>query len=333
MRGLTVKRSWMTGLVVALLVLGGSPAVASPPGGPPRPGHPVHLVIGDSVPAGQQSVPPAVDFPTTAALWKANGFVAQYHRVLRDELDCSPGRPHHRPGRSCHALGLVNLSRTGIPGVAAGVTTATVLQPGDQLDQAVALIEEHNGNRSPRDDVKVITVSIGGNDIYGPAIAGVRPADQLLRPRARCDLRRLRGPVRRDPRDPAGVGRSRHGHPRDDLLQPAAVLRPRRGEPGHRPGPRRLHPRGRRHRPRCHAAGLQRPASRGRGPVRRDRGRHLRDARTRGTSSGARTACTRTATATARSRACSQRPSRTDARRSDGHVGRAGVHDAASVGP
>ena len=175
MRGLTVKRSWMTGLVVALLVLGGSPAVASPPGGPPRPGHPVHLVIGDSVPAGQQSVPPAVDFPTTATLWKANGFVAQYHQVLREELACSPGRPHPHPGRSCHALELVNLSRTGIPGVAAGVTTATVLQPGDQLDQAVALIEEHNDNRSPRDDVKVITVSIGGNDIYGPAIQACVP--------------------------------------------------------------------------------------------------------------------------------------------------------------
>ena len=175
MRGLTVKRSWMTGLVVGLLVLSGSSAVASPPGESPRRGHPVHVVIGDSLPAGQQSVQPAVDFPTTAALWKASGFVAQFHEVLRDELVCSPGRPHHPPGHSCHALELVNLSRTGIPGVAAGVTTVTVLQPGDQLDQAVALIEERNDNRSPRDDVVVITVSVGGNDVYGPAVQACVP--------------------------------------------------------------------------------------------------------------------------------------------------------------
>ncbi|GEL98183.1 hypothetical protein CTE05_17300 [Cellulomonas terrae] len=167
----------MTGLVAVLLVLGGSSAVASPPGGPPHRGHPVHVVIGDSLPAGQQSVPPAMDFPTTAALWKASGFVAQYHRVLRHELDCAPGRPHHHrgPGKSCHALELVNLSRTGIPGVAAGVTTATVLQPGDQLDQAVALIEARNDTRSPRDDVEVVTVSVGGNDLYGPAVRACVP--------------------------------------------------------------------------------------------------------------------------------------------------------------
>ncbi|KQR17350.1 hypothetical protein ASF78_08690 [Cellulomonas sp. Leaf334] len=163
--------------MTVLLVLAGSSAMATPPGGQPHRGHPVHVVIGDSLPAGQQSVPPAVDFPTTAARWKASGFVAQYHRVLRHELDCSPGRPHHHrgPGRSCHALELVNLSRTGIPGVAAGVTTATVLQPGDQLDQAVALIEARNGNRSPRDDVEVVTVSVGGNDLYGPAVAACVP--------------------------------------------------------------------------------------------------------------------------------------------------------------
>lgn len=176
-------KRWTTGLVVAVLVLGGgSSAVASPPGGPPHRGHPVHVVIGDSLPAGQQSVPPAVDFPTTAALWKASGFVAQYHQVLRRELACSPGRPHRHPGKSCHALQLVNLSRTGIPGVAAGVTTATVLQAGDQVDQAVALIEERNSNRSPRDDVEVVTVSIGGNDLYGPAVAACVPPTRACLP-------------------------------------------------------------------------------------------------------------------------------------------------------
>jgi lysophospholipase L1-like esterase len=153
----------------------------------PRPGpaRPLHVAIGDSVPAGQQSVPPAVDFPTTAALWKANGFVARFHAALRHRLDCRPGHGRHlgaaqhpdrHPGRGCRGLELVNLSRTGIPGVAAGVTTATVLEPGDQLDQAVALLDARNQNRSARDDVEVVTVSIGGNDLYGPTIAACVPA-------------------------------------------------------------------------------------------------------------------------------------------------------------
>ncbi|MBB2924328.1 SGNH/GDSL hydrolase family protein [Cellulomonas cellasea] len=142
----------------------------------PRPGRPLHVAIGDSVPAGQQSVPPAVDFPTTAALWKANGFVARFHAVLPRRLDCTPGRgrhgadPDHR-GRGCRGIELVNLSRTGIPGVAGGVTTGTVLGAGDQLDQAVALLDARNHDRSRRNDVEVVTVSVGGNDVYGPAVA------------------------------------------------------------------------------------------------------------------------------------------------------------------
>lgn len=151
---------------------------AQPDGGRhhPRPGRPLHVAIGDSLPAGQQSVPPAVDFPTTAALWKANGFVARFHAVLPRRLDCSPGRGRyaedldHR-GRGCRGIELVNLSRTGIPGVLGGVTTETVLAPGDQLDQAVTLLDGRNQDRSRRNDVEVVTVSVGGNDLYGPVVA------------------------------------------------------------------------------------------------------------------------------------------------------------------
>ena len=34
---------------------------------------------------------------------------------------------------------------------------------------ALALIKERDGNRDPFDDVEVVTVTIGGNDVFGPA--------------------------------------------------------------------------------------------------------------------------------------------------------------------
>jgi lysophospholipase L1-like esterase len=63
------------------------------------------------------------------------------------------------------------MSRTGIPGGPGGVTSATMLQPGDQLDRAVALVTERNGNASTRDDVEVISLTVGGNDLFTPAVA------------------------------------------------------------------------------------------------------------------------------------------------------------------
>lgn|GEM_PF-830688 len=192
-----MKRSWTSAALATLLTVPlASPAWSSPgparpalddapgivtpgsrgaPSGPdafhPRRGQPLHVALGDSVPAGQQSVPAVDDFPTTMELWKANGFVARFHAALRQRLDCTPGRGRH-DGTGCPGLGLVNLARPGIPGGPGGVTTATVLEPGDQLDQAVALIASRHRDRSPRDDVQVVTVSVGGNDLYGPAVQG-----------------------------------------------------------------------------------------------------------------------------------------------------------------
>jgi len=159
----------------------------------PRGDRPVYLALGDSWAAGQQSAPPARTFERTAARWKANGFVAQFHDTLREDLDCRPvhGRGGHgddddrrRPGKhgghdddrgdrrdGCPRLELMNLSRTAIPGGPGGVTTETVLTAGDQLDQAVALIQRRNGDRSPRNDVEVVSVTVGGNDLFAPAVA------------------------------------------------------------------------------------------------------------------------------------------------------------------
>ncbi|WNB85797.1 GDSL-type esterase/lipase family protein [Cellulomonas sp. ATA003] len=165
-----------TAAAVALAVavgLTGSPASAAPPDAPSN--RPVYLALGDSLAAGQASVPATGGYVSTTTRWKRFGFVAQFHDVLRDRLDCGPERPRN-PREGCRRLQVVNLSRTGIPGVAGGVTTATVLQPGDQLDRAVAILTERNGDASPRNDVEVVSLTVGGNDIFGPAVAACVPA-------------------------------------------------------------------------------------------------------------------------------------------------------------
>lgn len=146
-----------------------------------RPDRPVYLALGDSLAAGQASVPPKGSVERTLARWKANGFVAQFHDALRHDLDCRTGSDghgrdddrHDRRGRDgCRHLQLLNLSRSGIPGVPnSGVTTTTVLAEDDQLDQAVALLSARNGDRSSRNDVEVVSLTVGGNDLFGPAIA------------------------------------------------------------------------------------------------------------------------------------------------------------------
>jgi GDSL-like Lipase/Acylhydrolase family len=40
-----------------------------------------------------------------------------------------------------------------------------------QFPQAIPLLESRNGNRNPRDDVELVTLHIGGNDVTGPIIA------------------------------------------------------------------------------------------------------------------------------------------------------------------
>ena len=161
--------------VLAALTVTASPAsaVTDPFGLDPRiaPSRPIYLALGDSLAAGQAAVAPTGDAGLSTVLqWRARGFVAQLHDELRHDLDCRDDRAG-TPRDGCPRLQLVNMSRTGIPGVAGGVTTETMLGEGDQLDRAVALITERNGNASSRDDVEVVTLTVGGNDLFGPAVA------------------------------------------------------------------------------------------------------------------------------------------------------------------
>ena len=159
-------------LAVSVIGVVAGPAVVASAAPPEiNPGRPVYLAIGDSLAAGQQSAAPTGDAEETLALWKASGFVAQFHQALREDLDCRPEQAGSAGG-GCGPLQVVNIA---VP----GATTSSVLVEGGQLDQAIALIEDRNTDRSPRNDVEVISVTLGGNDLYGPAIGACLPLTAL----------------------------------------------------------------------------------------------------------------------------------------------------------
>ena len=62
---------------------------------------------------------------------------------------------------------------------------------------------ERNGDASSRNDVEVVSLTVGGNDLFSPGLRRVRgepvPGDHV-RPGAGGHVRRLRGAVRADPR-------------------------------------------------------------------------------------------------------------------------------------
>jgi lysophospholipase L1-like esterase len=127
-------------ILVALLTMG--PAAAESDDGQPPLGRPVYLALGDSVAAGVGASDPAV-----------TGYVPRLYDLLRDEPSCQLlGRP------GCRSLTLDNL--------AVGGATSTTLLMG-QLPAAVDELRARNGDRSPRNDVLVVTIDIGGNDVFG----------------------------------------------------------------------------------------------------------------------------------------------------------------------
>ena len=177
-----MKRPLRVGGAVALLVSGltGLTGPSAQAGGvDPVPGLPVYLALGDSIANGQASAPLAVDYATTVAGWRANGYVAQFDTVLKGRLDCLPARsPSARSG--CKQLQLVNLARSGVPAMNGqpalpGVTTQSVID--EQLPTALPMLKARNHDANPRNDVEVVTITVGGNDIFGPITSACLGAD------------------------------------------------------------------------------------------------------------------------------------------------------------
>jgi lysophospholipase L1-like esterase len=168
-------------LLLLLAAAGSSPALAASAPPNPTPGLPVYLALGDSIANGQESAPAAGDYWGTVANWQANGYVAQLHDHLKAKLDCLPAASTN-PEAGCRQLRLLNLSRSSVPemnGAPAkpGVTTQVMMD--EQLPQAIALLQARNHDMNPRNDVEVLTLTVGGNDVFGPVTAaclsGVTP--------------------------------------------------------------------------------------------------------------------------------------------------------------
>jgi lysophospholipase L1-like esterase len=130
-------------LVTVIAVLSGlltaGPASAQGAPSPPPPQGPVYLALGDSVAAGVGASAPAT-----------TGYVPRLHARLRAALACPP-----RP--DCDELALRNLAE-------GGAITATLIR--GQLPAALAELRARNWDADPSNDVKVVTVTIGGNDAF-----------------------------------------------------------------------------------------------------------------------------------------------------------------------
>lgn len=153
-------------------VLGGGVAAAVPGSSPDLvPGLPVYLALGDSIANGQQSADVVPDdYWATVEGWQANGFVAQFSEDLKSTLNCLPGvGKNTRSG--CRQLQVMNLARSAVPAAVQppglpGVTTQLLID--EQLPPATDLLDRRNNDMNRRNDVQVVTVTVGGNDAFGP---------------------------------------------------------------------------------------------------------------------------------------------------------------------
>lgn len=139
-------------LTLALLTVGAAaPASAHPRRVRP---HPVYLALGDSWAYGEGATDPATD-----------GYVPQLEEVLEQELDCNFLWGFHRGRKGCEQLELVNLARPAtetLPGVTAPLVAS------EQLPIALPMLWVRNHDWNPRNDVEVVTLQVGGNDVSGP---------------------------------------------------------------------------------------------------------------------------------------------------------------------
>lgn len=111
-----------------------------------------YLALGDSVAAGVGASRPAL------------GYVPLLADKLRRAGPCAEAVP-----RACR-IELLDRARSG-------ATSAGLVR--DALPEAVRLLEERNGNENRADDVRLITLTSGGNDVFEPVLAacanGVTP--------------------------------------------------------------------------------------------------------------------------------------------------------------
>ena len=123
-------------LPLALLPAGVSAAAPLPPA--------TYLALGDSVAAGVGASRPGL------------GYVPLVADALRGARQCGDDQ----------ALGCL---REVVDLSVSGATTTSLLAA--QLPAAVAALQARNGSATPDDDVRLITLTVGGNDLFQPVLA------------------------------------------------------------------------------------------------------------------------------------------------------------------
>ncbi len=113
---------------------------------------PIYLALGDSL-----------AFGTGASDPDTTGYVPRVHQALREQMPCQPDGE-----APCSELQLLNLGENG-------ATTESLLQT--QMPAAIDILERRNGDDETGNDVRVITIDIGGNDavagVFGPCAEAV----------------------------------------------------------------------------------------------------------------------------------------------------------------
>ena len=145
MKGL-VRTLLTTALAILAVALTASPAAGSED----RRTAPLQLALGDSWAAGFGATVPS-----------EGGYVPQLHDALADRLNCSGQAPRGAEA-GCRHLELLNVA-------VGGATTPSMV--ASQYPQALPILEARGGNLNPRDDVELVTVHTGGNDVTNPIIA------------------------------------------------------------------------------------------------------------------------------------------------------------------
>ena len=134
-----MRSRWL--LLVLLLAAGLAGAAAAQQDPPAYAPVPLYLALGDSLAAGVGASDP-----------DGTAYVPLFYEHLRGNPTCNRGA-----AEVCPAMQLQNLGRPG-------ATTTTLRQ--SQLPLALDVLQARNGDDNPRNDVEVITIDIGGNDVF-----------------------------------------------------------------------------------------------------------------------------------------------------------------------
>jgi lysophospholipase L1-like esterase len=111
--------------------------------------------LGDSWTFGEGASDPAT-----------TGYAGIVYESNRTAIDCLPAQTE-QAADGCLELQRAIYARKGTA-ENPGVTTDRLIN--EQLAQATSLIGQRNGDSNPRNDVEVILLSVGGNDVSGPVL-------------------------------------------------------------------------------------------------------------------------------------------------------------------